>query len=113
MAANGNMNGVVNGYGNANGHPHPPKNQANNGQQNPCLNLDGVNRVAAFRQCNPPTYDGNELGLIAQSWLHTIQTLLQGYELQEYTWTSLAVIQLIGEVIVWWDDARYNPYSLA
>ena len=63
MAANGNMNGHVNGYGNANGHPQPPANQADNRQQNPRPNLDGTNRVAAFRQCNPPTYDGNELGL--------------------------------------------------
>ena len=92
MAANGNMNGHGNGYGNANGHPQPSTNQANNGQQNPCPNLDGINRVVAFLQCNPPTYDGNELGLVAQSWLHTIQTLLQASELQECTWMSLAVI---------------------
>ena len=76
MATNGNMNRHGNGYGNTNGHPCSPVNQANNGKQNLRPNLDGVNRVAAFRQCNPPTYDGNELGLVAQSWLHTIQTLL-------------------------------------
>ena len=72
MATNANMKGHVNGYGNANGHPRRPANQANNGQQNQCPNLDGVDRVAAFRQCNPPTYDGNELKLVAHSWLHTI-----------------------------------------
>ena len=62
---NRNMNGHGNSYDNSNGHPHPPANQANNRQQNPRHNLDGVNRVAAFRQCNPPTYDGNELRLVA------------------------------------------------
>ena len=85
MATNGDMNGHVNGYGNANGHPQPLVNQADNGQQNPRPNLDGTNRVVAFRQCNPPTYDGNGLGLAAQSWLHTIQTLLQASELPEST----------------------------
>ena len=48
MVANGNMNEHVNGYGNANGHPQPPANQADNGQQNPRPNLDGANRVVAF-----------------------------------------------------------------
>ena len=94
---------------NANGRPRLPVNQPNDGPQNLRPNLDGANRVAAFRQRNPPTYDGNELGLVAQSWLHTIQTLLQASELQECTWTSLAVIQLTGEVAVWWDAAGYNP----
>ena len=49
MAANENMNRHVNGYGNENGHPQPPVNQADDGQQNPHPNLDGANRVAAFR----------------------------------------------------------------
>ena len=65
MAANGNMNGHVNGYGNANEHPQPPVNQADDGQQNPQPNLNSANRVAAFRRCNPPIYDGSELGLAA------------------------------------------------
>ena len=72
MAANRNMNSHVNGYGNANGRPCLPANQPNDGPQNLRPNLDGANRVAAFRQCNPPTYDGNELRLVAQSWLHTM-----------------------------------------
>ena len=59
MAANGNMNGNVNGYGDTSGHPCLPANQANKGQKNLHPNLDGVNRMAAFRQCNPPIYDGN------------------------------------------------------
>ena len=72
MATNGNMNRHGNGYGNTNGHPRPLGNQTYNGQQNLRSNLDGVNRVATFRQSNPPNYDGNELGLVAQSWLQTI-----------------------------------------
>ena len=107
------MNGHVNGYGNADGHPQPPMNQPDVGPQNPQPNLNSANRVAAFRQCNPPTYDGSELGLVAQSWLHTIRTLLQAAELPESTWTSLAVIQLTGEAALWWDAAGLNPWSYA
>ena len=111
MAANGNLNGHLNGFGDADGHVEPPVNQADNEPPIPHPNLEGVNRVAAFRQCNPPTYDGNEQGLAAQSWLHTIQTILQASELPEATWTSLAVIQLTGEAAVWWDAAGLNPWS--
>ena len=61
MAANVNMNGY--GNTNGNGHPHSLENRANNEQPNPCENLDRVGRVAAFRQCNPPFYDGSTLGV--------------------------------------------------
>ena len=61
MASNRNMIG----YGNA--YPNLLENRAN---------LRGAARVATFRQCNLPVYDGTNIRMEAQSWLHGIHTLL-------------------------------------
>ena len=103
MASSGNENMNGNGNINGNGFPNPLENQPN---------LSGVARVAAFRQCNPPVYDGRNIGIEAQSWLHGIHALFQASELPESTWVSLVVVQLTGKVALWWDAAGNNPSSM-
>ena len=61
MAANGNANGF--GNMNGNGHLHQPTVRVNNDLPPPRESFIGAERVAVFRQCNPPTYDGSTLGV--------------------------------------------------
>lgn len=86
----------------SNGNYDPPSNWPN---------LSGIARVAAFRQCNPPVYDGLSLGMGARSWLYGMQALLQAAEFPTTTWVPLAVTQLTGEALVWWHTAGYSQWS--
>ena len=63
MAANGNANGF--GNINGNGHLHQLMVRVNNDLPPPRESFIGAERVVAFRQCNPPNYDGNTLGVSA------------------------------------------------
>ena len=69
MAANGNTNGY--GNMNRNGISYPPMNGANSELLPHHENFIGAKRLATFRQCNPPFYDGSTLGMPAQDWLYT------------------------------------------
>ena len=106
MAANGNGFGNMNG----NGRLHRLTVRVNNNPPPPRESFVGAERVAAFKRCHPPTYDGSTLGVPAQDWLSEIRSILEAAKIRGTTWVALVVMQLRGEAGLWWSASGYDPW---
>lgn len=68
--------------------------------------------VAAFRESDPPTYDGMSPGEDAEDWAFEIEAILQAADFNIDSWVPLAVMTLRRMAATWWRTLGINPWEL-
>ena len=75
-------------------------------------NYQDAYRVAAFRQGNPPIFDGESPSSRAESWIYEIKAVLEVSKFEPECWASLAAVQLQGVAAVWWGKTELNRWQI-
>ena len=82
MDTSSNSNGYANGNGKVNGTPF-------RGQYD---NFEHPNRVAKFRQCNPPIYIGEPPSDDSGDRIHKVRAIMEASKYRPMSWVPLVVI---------------------